>query len=120
MLVWAGVAVAGGAGACARFLVDRAVERHIAPGFPLGTLVVNVTGAFLLGLLAGADVAGHAGLLWGTALLGGYTTFSTWMLESAWLQDEHLPRLELEDLVVPLVLGLAVAAGGWELGAALW
>src|SRR5439155_4055304 len=82
MLVWIGVALLGGAGAVGRLVLDAAVSERAGDAFPWGTLVVNLSGAFALGLLAGADVAGDALLLAGTALLGSYTTFSTWMLES--------------------------------------
>ncbi len=77
------VALAGGAGAAARFVVDGLVARRRAL---LGTLVVNVTGSFLLGLVTGL-VAGHRGLddlalAVGTGLLGGYTTFSAASVET--------------------------------------
>ena len=51
--VWAGVVLLGGAGAVLRFLLDRAVARRVARPFPFGTLTVNLSGAVLLGLLAG-------------------------------------------------------------------
>ncbi len=54
-----------------------------------GTLVVNLTGSFVLGLLTGLSVTGDALLLFGTGLLGAYTTFSTWMVES--LRSPRLP-----------------------------
>ena len=49
--LWAGVLVIGGVGSVARFVVDRAVARRVTGGLPFGTLTVNVSGAFLLGLL---------------------------------------------------------------------
>jgi CrcB protein len=107
MIVWIGVALLGGFGACARFLVDRAVAVR---AFPLGTLVVNLSGAFLLGLLS--DVTGDAYLLAGTATLGAYTTFSTWMFESQRATEEGRPRVALANLAISLVLGLGAAALG--------
>jgi CrcB protein len=108
MIVWIGVALLGGVGACARFLVDRAV---MARAFPLGTLVVNLSGAFLLGVLSD-DVTGDAYLLAGTATLGAYTTFSTWMFESQRATEEGRPRVAVANLAVSLVLGLGAAALG--------
>jgi CrcB protein len=112
MLVWLGVAALGGVGAVARYLVITAV-----PGreFPWGTLAVNLSGAFLLGLLDGADLTGDAILLAGTATLGSYTTFSTWMLESSRLGGAR----RWLNLAVSLFAGLAAVAAGHALGAAL-
>ena len=64
-LVWVGVALVSGAGACLRFLVDLAVQRRRPGRFPLGILVVNGLGAFTLGVLHGAGVTGDALLLSG-------------------------------------------------------
>jgi CrcB protein len=87
----------------------------VLPGFPLGTLAVNVSGAFALGVLHGAGVGGDALTLTGTALLGSYTTFSTWMLESERLGEDGEPLLLWANVVVSLFAGLAAFA----LGAAL-
>jgi CrcB protein len=85
---WIGVGVLGALGACGRFGLDGLVERRSGPGYPLGTLVVNLTGAFAPGVLAGAGVSGTAEILAGGAFLGGYTAFSTWMFESARLAED--------------------------------
>src|SRR4029078_7893224 len=78
--IWTGVALIGGVGAVLRFLVDRAVSKRVARPFPFGTLMVNLSGALLLGFLAGLVLSPHVALLAGTAFVGSYTTFSTWML----------------------------------------
>ena len=119
MLVWVGVTLLGGAGAAGRLVLDAAVSERTGDAFPWGTLVVNLSGAFVLGLLAGADVAGDALLLAGTALLGSYTTFSTWMLESQRLGEDGEPARMWLNLAVPLLAGLAAAALGRALGGAL-
>jgi len=119
MLVWVGVVALGGVGAVARFALDSAVSQRAGSGFPVGTLAVNLSGAFLLGLLVGADVAGDALLLAGTAALGSYTTFSTWMLESHRLgEDGELGRMWL-NIALSLLAGLAAAALGRALGGLL-
>jgi CrcB protein len=87
-VVWVGVGAFGGLAAVARFLVDEAVAARITARLPLGTLIVNVSGSLVLGLLVGAGVGGDAYLLTGTAVIGSYTTFSTWMLESRTLAGE--------------------------------
>ena len=109
MIVWIGVALLGGVGACARFLVDGAVP---ARSFPLGTLVVNLSGAFLLGVLSGAGLSSDAYLLAGTATLGAYTTFSTWMFETERATEEGRPRVAWANIVISVVLGIAAAELG--------
>ena len=53
LAVWTGVVLLGGAGAVLRFLVDRTIARRVAQPFPYGTLTVNLTGAVVLGPVAG-------------------------------------------------------------------
>lgn len=108
-LTWIAVTLLGGAGAVLRVVVTDAVAARDRLATPAGTLVVNLTGAFALGLLSGADVDGDARLLAGTALLGSYTTFSTWMLEADRL---GLRRTGAAYVALTLALGLAAAALG--------
>jgi fluoride exporter len=118
-LVWLSVGLLGGVGALGRFLLDAAVSLRVGRQFPIGTLAVNASGAFLLGLLAGLGVGGRAMLLAGTATLGSYTTFSTWMLESHRLGEDGELRLAGANLTVSLLVGLVAAAVGWALGGVL-
>jgi CrcB protein len=119
VLLWAAVALVGGAGACARFMLDAAVQGPRPGRFPRGILVVNGLGAFLLGVLQGAGITGDDLLLSGTALLGSFTTFSTWMVQSERLAVEGDGGLALLNVAGSLVLGLAAVVAGWALGAAL-
>ena len=115
--VWAGVVLLGGAGAVLRFLVDRAVARRVARPFPYGTLTVNLTGAVVLGLLSGLTLSHHASLLAGTAFVGSYTTFSTWMLETQRLAEERQAWPAVANIIGSVVLGVAAAmAGQWIAG----
>jgi CrcB protein len=109
---WAGVAVLGGAGAIARFVVDGAVAERARGDLPVGTLAVNVSGAFLLGLVAGLALKGDALLLAGTATLGSYTTFSTWMLETQRLVEEGEGRVAAVNVVLSLAAGIAAVVLG--------
>ena len=81
-LTLAGIGLLGGVGAIARFLLDGAISTRLGRGFPYGTLVVNIIGAFALGVVAGVALSADATRLVATGLLGGFTTFSTWMFES--------------------------------------
>jgi CrcB protein len=114
VLVWAGVTLIGGIGSVARFLVDRTVARRAARPFPLGTLTVNISGAALLGFLGGLALNKEAALLAGTAFVGAYTTFSTWMLETQRLGEERQMISALANIIVSVVLGIAAAVlGQW-------
>jgi fluoride exporter len=94
------------------------VQLRVAGEFPAGTLVVNLGGTFVLGVLHGAHVTGDALLLSGTAVLGSFTTFSTWMLETQRLGEEGNGALALRNLALSVAGGLAAAAAGWAIGGA--
>jgi CrcB protein len=113
---WIGVAALGGLGAVARFALDSAVSALSGHQFPLGTLVVNVTGAFVLGLLTGLGLTGRALLLAGTATIGAYTTFSTWMLETHRLAEDRQGAAAALNIALSLAAGVASAALGRLIG----
>jgi CrcB protein len=117
--VWVGVFVLGGFGAVARFMLDRAVTRRVGRPFPFGTLAVNISGAVLLGFLSGLALSHEVALLAGTAFVGAYTTFSTWMLETHRLAEERQIWPAVSNIAVSVVLGIAAALlGQWIAGAA--
>ena len=118
-LLWTGVVVLGGVGAVLRFLVDGAVSGRLGRAFPYGTLAVNLSGAVVLGLLTGLTLGPAEALLAGTALVGSYTTFSTWMFETQRLGEDRQVRLLVANLLVSLVAGVGAAAVGRWVGAAL-
>ena len=66
VLVWAAVAVIGGAGSVLRFVLDRAVASRARRDFPFGTLIINLSGAVVLGLLTGLALSRDQALLAGT------------------------------------------------------
>lgn len=109
-------AAAGGAGAVLRYLADGAVQDRTAGPFPWGTLVVNVTGSFLLGVLTG--LAWHHGLppAWdavlGTGFCGGLTTWSTASWESVRLVEDRLFKEAFAYTLGGLVAALAAAVAG--------
>ena len=116
-LLLAAVALGGGLGAGARYLVDVGVGRLLGGVLPWGILVVNVTGSLLIGVLTGA--VANAELVWmlGVGLLGGYTTFSTVAVET-WLLAEAGDRRAAWGNALGSVLGAgAAAAAGLLLGA---
>ncbi|WP_020502527.1 fluoride efflux transporter CrcB [Sciscionella marina] len=119
VLVWIAVALIGGAGSVLRFLVDGAVSARFGGRFPLGTFVVNCTGAVLLGLVGGLAFNGDAALLAGTAAVGSYTTFSTWMLETHRVGEERRVAAAVSNVLLSLVFGVGAAALGQWIGVRL-
>ena len=117
--VWLGVMLIGGAGSVVRFLADGLAASAADRDFPLGTLAVNVSGAVILGLITGLALGHEQALLAGTAAVGSYTTFSTWMLETQRLTEERQYRTAAVNVIVSLALGIAAAALGRLLGAQL-
>jgi fluoride exporter len=114
--LWVAVGVLGGLGATARFGLDALVSRRTGGRFPLGTLLVNLSGALVLGVLVGLALSQDAYLLLGTAVIGSYTTFSTWMFESHRLAEDGRRWLVGANVVLSLLAGVAAAALGRTLG----
>lgn len=119
-LLFAVVALAGGVGAAARFVVDGAVRARTRGELPLGTMVVNVSGSLLLGVLTGLGLAHLASdqvvLVLGTGLLGGYTTFSTASVETVRLLQAGRYAASLVASLGMLVAAVAAAGAGLWLG----
>jgi len=113
------VAVGGGAGAALRFLFDGLVKARVR-GFPLGTVVINVSGSLVLGFLTGLGQAGTIPLgsvaVLGTGMMGGYTTFSTASVETVQLLRSGKPRLAVLNGLGMLVVSVGAAALGLWLG----
>jgi len=119
VLIWGGVVLAGGAGAMLRFYVDAIVSSATGRDFPFGTLVVNISGALILGLLTGLLLSSGTLLVAGTGVIGSYTTFSTWMFETQRLAEERQYRKVVANVVVSIAIGVAAAALGRLIGAHL-
>jgi CrcB protein len=116
--VWVGVAALGSMGALGRFLLDGWISARGARGLPVGTLAVNLSGALALGIVTGIALTGSALVLVGSAAIGSYTTFSTWIFETHRLAEDGRGRDAAANVLASVVLGLAAAAlgraiGGW-------
>lgn len=117
--IWIGVALLGGLGAIARFTFDGLASQWVGRSLPLGTLVINSTGAFLLGLLTGAALSANASVLLGRAALGSYTTFSTWMLETHRLGEDGRVAPGVGNALISVLIGVGAAALGRATGVRL-
>jgi fluoride exporter len=117
------VFLGGGLGAVLRHAVNRLCLAWFGPGFPVGTLAVNIAGSFLLGLLAALFAAHGQGqqslrLFLATGLLGGFTTFSGFSLDAvlmwqrgAWGELGFYVAASVGLSIAALFVGLA--AGRW-------
>lgn len=123
------MATGGALGSVVRYAVSGAAQRLLVPGagtfasFPAGTLVVNVSGSLLIGLLAGlaesrALLGAEARLLLVTGVLGGYTTFSAFSLETLLLLRAGQTTTALTSVGLQVGLGVAAAFAGFTVALA--
>ncbi|GAA1046306.1 fluoride efflux transporter FluC [Rothia amarae] len=127
-LLFLGVFISGGAGAWLRFTLDGAAKKTtLGQRVPLGTFLINFTGSFLLGALTGATgmLAGLFGddivhtfvLLAGTGFLGGFTTFSTAMVDAVTAASARRPGVFIFAWLAQAILCIVAAALGMGLTA---
>lgn len=113
------VALGGGIGAWLRYAAEGLIAPRQRSPFPLSTLVVNVAGSFVLGLLVGASVAGHVAEGWlpfgATGVIGGFTTFSTFTYETLRLVEDGAWRYAGLNLLLSGPLSFAAAGIGYVL-----
>jgi len=116
---WILIGVAGAAGAPLRYVVDVALSERVDGAFPLGTLVVNISGSFVLGLITG--LAMYHGFpkasreVLGTGFVGAYTTFSTFTLETMQLIEDRQTRSTSINIALSVGAGALAAAAGLAL-----
>ena len=120
MIITLLVSMAGGLGAVARLVLDGLIRgRHVLE-YPVGTTLINVTGSFLLGLLAGLALRRGLPTSWhlvlGTGFLGGYTTFSAASLETVRLLQDRRWLAATANCFGQVVVASAAAAAGLALG----
>ncbi|MGO3024168.1 MAG: fluoride efflux transporter CrcB [Brevibacterium sp.] len=119
-LVFIALAAAGGLGASSRMLIDGLIKSRMSTALPWGTIIINVSGSLVLGLLiglAGTNLLPEAWrLVLGTGFLGGYTTFSTASFETVRLLQERRWVAGLVNGLGTLIFTTTAAAIGLWLG----
>ena len=120
----AAVAVGGAIGASLRWSLGTWIVGRTGPGFPWSTMLINVSGAFLIGVLMALSlekgvVSGDWRLFLGTGILGGFTTFSTLSYESIALMQDGLWAAGLANMFGSGIAGLLAAWLGLVAGRAL-
>ena len=118
-MMWLAVATAGALGAVSRYLLDYAVSARAGGAFPWGTLLINVSGSLLAGVVAGltaqAAIPAEAQTVVAGGFLGAYTTFSTAMYETARLLEDRARLLALANHLIPLIASVIAAGLGLSL-----
>ena len=117
---WVLAIFAGGVGALARYTATGWIQRRLDSTLPWGTAIVNLTGAAVLGLLVGLGTLSEPAMrIVALGFLGGYTTFSTWMVESILLAEEGGRagiRAGTINTIGLFLAGITVATIGFVLG----
>lgn len=118
MMTFLSVALGGAIGASARFAVNLVAARLFGMGFPVGTLCVNVLGSFAMGVLAVLllDRASPLAPFLLTGVLGGFTTFSAFSLDTLMLWERGQPGLALVYVILSVAASLLAVFAGLALG----
>ena len=120
-LAWVAFVVAGAAGAVTRHVVGGAVNARAPGRFPRGTLVVNLSGSFLFGLITGLGIdhglSRELRVVLGTGFCGAYTTFSTFTYETLRLVEDGALRAAARNVGTTVIAGAVAAGAGLGLAA---
>lgn len=109
------IGIGGAAGSVARYKLGKLITQRSKSTFPVGTFIINITGAILLGLVLGLDPGKDMRLLFADGFLGAYTTFSTFMYEGFNMFRDNEKNNAFVYIISTLILGMAGFIGGLEL-----
>lgn len=119
-LIFLAVSLAGGVGASLRFVLDGITRTRFDGPTPKGTILINISGSFLLGLITGLVASSLLPATWlpilGTGFLGGYTTFSTTSVETVRLVMAGKWRASVLSGIGTIIGSISAASIGWWLG----
>ncbi|MPQ32851.1 fluoride efflux transporter CrcB [Clostridium estertheticum] len=110
------VAVGGAAGSLVRYSLGKFISEKSKHSFPIGTFIINITGALLLGIVSTIGVSSNITLLLGDGFLGAYTTFSTFMYEGFNLFKEKEKLNAFIYILCTLILGIVGYVIGSKIG----
>lgn len=119
-MIWY-IALGSALGGVLRYLLGGAIQRAAGPGFPVGTMIVNLSGSFLLGFLLRyathpPSLAPEVRAFLTVGLCGGYTTFSTFSAETVTLMQDGQWAKAITYALGSVVLALAATAAGFAAG----
>ena len=119
------VLIGGGIGSLVRYGLTIAIAQRLGPGFPWWTFLINITGSFVIGIVAEVtqtrafSSAPLVRVFLMTGVLGGYTTFSTYAYETLTLIGDRAAMLAAAYAIGSLVVGVAAAFAGVALARAI-
>jgi CrcB protein len=119
-MIWY-IALGSALGGVLRYLIGGAIQRAAGPGFPVGTMIVNISGSFLLGVLLRVatqppSLAPEIRAFLTVGICGGYTTFSTFSAESVTLMQDGQWGKAMTYVLGSVALALAATAAGFAAG----
>lgn len=100
------IGIGGFAGSTARYQLGKLLSRRSRSSFPIGTFIVNILGAFLLGIVSSLSLQENLYFLLGDGFLGAFTTFSTFMYEGFHLFQENEKRNAIAYFLITVILGI--------------
>jgi fluoride exporter len=120
MLIWLYIAVGSAAGGVSRYVIGSAMQQRFGVSFPVGTLLVNITGSLLLGLimrlaLGGTQISPETRIFLTTGFCGGYTTFSTFSYDTAVMFESGQYRRAMLYVTLSVVLSVIATFAGFAL-----
>jgi fluoride exporter len=110
------VALGGAFGSVARFGISNLIAQRYTGAFPIGTLIVNVTGSFVIGYLSSAMTSESARAFWMVGICGGYTTFSAFSLQNLQLMQSGNYLFAALNTILSLALCMAAVWAGFAAG----
>ncbi len=110
------VGIGGVCGGLARYQLGKIISQKLKTAFPAGTFIINITGAFLLGLVTSLDIGKNYYILLGDGFLGAYTTFSTFMYEGFNLFQDNNKLNAIIYILSSAILGIIGYIVGFAIG----
>ncbi|MDI3312597.1 MAG: fluoride efflux transporter CrcB [Thermoanaerobacterium sp.] len=115
-MAWVLVGIGGALGSITRFILGKLISKRLDTAFPIGTFIINITGAFLLGVVSSLDITRSAYLFFADGFLGAYTTFSTFMYEGFNFFEKNKKINAFVYILCSLFLGIICYILGFDLG----
>lgn len=109
------IGIGGSMGSLARYSLGQYIQKRVGKYFPIGTLIINITGALILGILSAANLNSPLHYFLCDGFVGAYTTFSTFMFDSTKLIEGHQKLNALIYISISIIVGILFYTIGYNL-----